>query len=500
MALWPFKRRKRAPMLHPWDLSAPLLSWSGSDEWTVRDAVAGTLVLGATGSGKSSGSGACIAMAMLNAGFGGLVLTAKPDERAQWESYADAAGRRGDVLVFDASARFRFNFLDHELQFGGAGAGVTENVVQLFSAVLEIAERSSTGGGGREDEGYWRRSCRQLMRNLVDLLAMATGRVSVPDLYRAVVSAPTSFEQLRSEQWRSDSFCFDLLQRADRASKTERQQADFQMVTDYLCLEFPGLSDKTRSVIVSTFTSLVDVLNRGVLRDLFCGDSNIGPEVVEEGKVLIVDLPVLGFAEVGQFAQVLWKHAFQRAIERRPVGEETRPVFLWCDEAQYFTTSGDMRFATTCRGARVALVLLSQNISNFEAALGGGPDGKAQSASLFANLTTKVLHANGDPVTNEWAATLIGRTRQHFLNGNSSHNASEWAASALGLAQASQQSSGFSEAFEFELQPGDFAQLRTGGPENDWLVDAVVFQSGKRFGSTGRGWLRTSFTQSGGAK
>ena len=477
-----------------------MLSWSARDIWTVRDAVAGTLVVGATGSGKSSGSGWCIARSLLASGFGGLVLTAKPDERAQWEAYAAAAGRRDDVVVFDASAVMRFNFLDHELQFGGTGAGLTENIVSLFSEVLEIAARGAGSGSGREDESYWQRACEQLIRNMVDLLAMATGRVSVPDLYRAVVSAPTSLEMLRSEKWRSESFCYDLLQRADRASKTEQQASDFQMVTDYLCLEFPALSEKTRSVIVSTFTSMVDRLNRGVLRQLFCVDSNIGPEVIEDGKILIIDLPVLGYAEIGQFAQVLWKHAFQRSIERRVVGEHTRPVFLWADEAQYFVTSNDMKFATTCRGARVALVLLTQNVSNFEAALGGSEKGKAETASLFANLNTKIFHANGDPVTNQWASTLIGRTRQHFANSSASNSGKDWAAAALGMAELGQQSAGFSESYEFDVQPTAFAELRTGGPDNDWCVDAIVFQNGKQFAATGRNWTPVTFEQEGGKR
>ena len=57
---------------------------------------------------------------------------------------------------------------------------------------------------------------------------------------------------------------------------------DFEIVTDYFLMEFSSLSDKTRSVIVSTFTSMVDVLNRGLLRELFCTDTNITPAAIED--------------------------------------------------------------------------------------------------------------------------------------------------------------------------------------------------------------------------
>ena len=118
---------------------------------------------------------------------------------------------------------------------------------------------------------------------------------------------------------------------------------------EYFLTEFAGLSERTRSVIVSTFTSMIDVLNRGILSELFSGATNITPEAIEDGAILIIDLPVKEYAEVGQFAQVLWKAMFQRAIERRNLRTNDRPVFLWADEAQYVTTSYDMQFQTTCR-------------------------------------------------------------------------------------------------------------------------------------------------------
>lgn len=489
------RKRAASRSSDPWALTSPLLRWSDRDEWTIGNSIEGTLVLGATGSGKSSGSGALIARSMLEAGFGGLVLTAKPDEHEMWRRYCESTGRVGDLVAFGADGKHRFNFLDYELQRPGRGGGHTENIVNLFSNVMEVADRNGSGGGGREDEGYWRRSCRQLVRNLVDLLVMSTGRVSVPDLYRLVVSAPTSFEQVKSEAWRDSSFCFRCLAVADKKEKTAQQQADFELVTDYLCLEFPALSDKTRSVIVSTFTSLADVLNRGMLRQLFSADTNITPDVVVDGKIIVVDIPVKEFLDVGVLAQMLWKQAFQRFSERRDVGGNPRPIFLWADEGHHWVTSQDALYQTTCRSSRVATVLLSQCVGNFEAALGASEKGKAEAASLFGNLNSKIFNSNGDPVTNQWAATIIGRSRQGFVNGSNSQAGDDWIAAAAGVGGSGQSSSGFSEAFEWDVQPHEFAEMRTGGPANNYLVDAIVYQSGRRFQASGRNWLQTTFKQ-----
>ena len=56
--------------------------------WSLSDAFQGVQVFGGTGSGKSSGSGQALARAFMKANLGGLVLTAKTDEAAQWEEYA----------------------------------------------------------------------------------------------------------------------------------------------------------------------------------------------------------------------------------------------------------------------------------------------------------------------------------------------------------------------------------------------------------------------------
>jgi hypothetical protein len=492
------KRRRPSPPREPWQLSTPLLRWSETDRWTIGDAVTGTLITGATGSGKTTGSGQAIARAFLRAGFGGLVLTTKPDERALWERYCREAGREGDLKVFNDRGSLRFNFLDYEATRSGEGAGLTENLVNVFSTVLEVADRGSSGGQGREDEGYWRRAARQLIRNAVELLTLSHRRISVPDLYRVVISAPTSTAQKRSTDWQAQSLCFQCLKQADQQQKSPREQSDLEVVADYFLLEFCELSDKTRSVVVSTFTSMADVLMRGLLRELFCNDTNITPEAVTEGAIILVDLPVKTFGEIGTFAQVLWKYAFQRSIERRDLARSPRPVFLWADEAQNFITSYDMQFQTTCRSSLVATAYLTQNISNVHAALGGQEKGRTEAASLFANLNTKVFHANGDPVTNEWAASLIGRSRQFMSNGNSTRSSDGGWPFALGieaLTDPGSTSAGFSEVFEFDVQPARFTQLRTGGPANAWAVDGLLFQNGRRFSASGKTWLSVSFDQ-----
>jgi hypothetical protein len=424
-----------------------------------------------------------------------LVLVAKPGEADTWREYCWLANRSEDLVIFSPTEPYRFNVLDDELQRPGAGAGLTENILQLFMTIAEIASRGSGGGQGRDDEGYWRRSLQQLLRNAIDLLILATNRVSVPDLYRVVVGAATSYDQAGDAQWRAKSFTWKCLQKADAASKTGYQAHDFQLVADYFLLEFPGLSEKTRSIILSTFTSMVDVLNRGILRELFSTTTNLTPQDALQGRVIVVDLPVKEYAEIGTFAAVLWKYSFQRAIERRDVQKNPRPCFLFVDESQLFTTQFDAMFQTTARSSRCCTVYLTQNINNYFTAY-QGESGQAQVKSLLGNLGTHVVHAIGDSDTANYIAELIGRRRIMMANGNFSHAPThpvdDWFGTSSGAGQAS---SGFSEIFEFALQPSELTRMRTGGPANKFLVDALVWRGGQPFRTTGKPYLWTAFSQ-----
>jgi type IV secretory pathway TraG/TraD family ATPase VirD4 len=489
--------RKRAigNAVDPWDLSTRLLRLSKHDYLTIGRAVEGILVQGATGSGKTTGSGRAIAMPFLKNGWGGLILCAKPDERRMWEQYCQEAGRSDDLIIFSPDEPWRFNFLDFELQRKGRGAGLTQNLVNLLSTIAEITKRDAGKGGGQDDGGYWEDSKQQLLRNLMDLIIFAKGRITVSDLYNVLISAPTSLAQKDSAEWQRESFCYQCLAEGHKRPKTNDQQEDFDVVAKYWLFAFAGLAEKTRSIVASTFTSMTDVMNRGVLRKLFCKETNLTPQAIEDGKIIIVDLPVNEFAEVGRYAAAIWKYCFQISITRREVQTSPRPVFLWQDEGQNFVLSTDNMFQSICRSFKVSTVVLTQNISSFYATMGNPQTSKALVDSLFGNLNTKIFHANGDSVTNIWAADVIGKTPQLLINASRSAQASNYFGGYAETGQSSQHSAGVSEAYEYEIPPSAFTSLRTGGSANNCIVDAIVFSLGPGFRATGRQYMRCAFSQ-----
>ena len=110
------------------------------------------------------------------------------------------------------------------------------------------------------------------------------------------------------------SYCFRCLTEADKRPKSLSQKRDFELVADYFLCELPALSDKTRSVILSTFTSMADILNRGILRDLFTQGSNIDPTAIEQGKIVVVAMPLKEFGQIGLYAAAV--EAFVPEVNR----------------------------------------------------------------------------------------------------------------------------------------------------------------------------------------
>lgn len=491
------RKQRRMQQIDP--LGILLINLAREDAYTARMATENILVTGSSGAGKTTGSGRMLAHALLGTARAGmLICAAKADEVALWEKYADVTGRSADLRVIRPGGPWRFNPVSYELDRKGAVASA-ESVVGLLEAILECADRQGNAGGSRDSEPYWRLATKQLIRNFVDLVILATGTVTIESLYRAVISAPQSLDDVRSEQWRESSYCFQLLTEADKRTKGTARTHDFALVADYVLCELASLAQRTRSIIVSNFTSQIDPMQRGVLREIFGTDTTVTPDDCENGAIIVCGLSTQTFRETGLIANTALKYCWQRSMEARQVTPDSRLACLWCDEFQVLVRpQHDAQFLATCRSSRVGCVLLTQGVPGVYAALGGGEMGKAQADSIFGNCSTKIFHANSDPQTNDWASSVIGRSRQFMASGNSSYSAEDEANAAIGmgwLPRSGSSSAGFSEVFEYEVQPREFTRLRTGGPANRGLVDAIVFQNGKVFKGSGRNWLPVTFKQ-----
>lgn len=466
-------------------LDRVLLTWNEHDRFTVRDLLnGGVACFGRTGSGKTSSSGKALANAIVRLPkSGGLILAAKPEDRAMWQAIFAAAGRSKDLLVFSPNSPLRFDFLGYEMRQGGH----TRNITKTLMVIGEILR--SGDASNRESEAFWNREQERQIFNAVEIVKLATGSVSAPNLLRFISGAAMSPQQFTSEEW-LHGYHNQCLKAAWEKNKTPMEQHDFELAKEYWLGEFPTMADKTRSSILTGVMGILHVFNRGVVRELVSTITNVTPDDLFAGKWILVDMPPSEWGDIGLFIAGGWKYLAQKAILRRAADARSNVVTIWADEAQQFVNSFDAQYVAQCRSHRGCMAYLTQSLHAYYAAL-PGEAGRHQADSLLTNFHTKIFHALGDLETANWASGLVGKSLQTFTGGSMTPSEGIYDE----LMGTSRYSGNFSHHYESTLQANVFMHgLRTGGAANGYVCDCFVIRSGEPFVS-GENWLATSFDQ-----
>lgn len=500
--------------MKPFDLDQPifeLLSRSATYCWTVRNAVEGVQIFGGIGSGKTSGSGRMLALKYLRAGFGGLVLTVKPDEKLLWQQYCQTAGRTHDLVVIEPDGNHRFNFLEYESSGSQRGAALTENIVDVLKTVIRAGEAINTG---KSDDPFWETALDMLIFNVIDLCQLAYGEISVQRMYDIVQGIPRLNEDgtYRFNNEENNFFHEAMTLAKDRiveetskwyAAKSvdERDAIEdsrqfeaslfrdvpqarlYKFVEQFFTDNFIPLSERTRSIIDFTFSGFLFRLLREPIFSLFCdGTSTVTPEDSLKGKIILLNLPVKLYHKVGRDCQILFKYIWQRAMEKRDISKNGIPLFLWADEAQNFLHEHDADYQATARSSRISTVYISQNLPNYYACMGGAK-AEFRVKSFLGTLGTKIFHANADIETNRYASELIGDA---FFEDQSE---------TVTIAKDFSQSRGKSLKLERAVRPEEFVSLRTGGALNNYNVEGYIHRQGDVL-AKGLNYAKMTFNQS----
>lgn len=466
----------------------------GTSEFLIRDAVEGVQIFGGIGSGKTSSSGRLYALKYLEAGFGGLVLTAKKDERKLWEEYCRLAGRTDDLIIVEPGGQHSFNFLNYESSAENNKKTYTDNIVQVLKTVIRSSEEKS---GGKSDDPFWESAQDMLIANAIDLCLLAYDSVSIDLLYSIALTAPKrdapkqaspvpgSFNHAFEKAQEKIIDKIAALKADDRRLSNNATSNDYdseQAILDHIpearllksldqffLDHYRNLSDKTRSIVEFSFIGFLFRLMREPFRSLFSSKApTFSPEDCFHQKIILLDLPVKEYHHVGRDAQVMFKYIWQRAMEKRTIDDHSRPVFLWADEAQHFLHEYDAEYQATARSSRIATVYISQNLANYHANM-GGIKSEYRVKSFLGTLGTKIFHANADIETNTYASDLIGEA--YVVDRSQTTTI------------ANMFSSSKTKSFKLEriVRRETFATLQTGGPRNGHKAQAYVHRQGHVF-------------------
>jgi hypothetical protein len=483
-------------------LDTPLLDFGG-ERWTIRDACEATCIVGAPGSGKSSASAKYLRRACLTAGMGALFGCAKVEEfEKELLPIIREAGREDDLVVMDDSGTVRFNILDYAARHL-SGPGFEQNLVVLMERMSEAVRVASAKGKVDSGEGkFFTEGASKWLSHAFPLLLAAEGTIRLKDVYEFITTAPKSAEDVKTPEWRA-SYCSQVHLKAH--AKRKQGDAYASKVMDehgrfFLQGEFITLDNRPRSSIEATLTNLIYPFLTGKLAELFCTDTNVTPDAVREGAIIVLDLPPLKFGPMGAVAQTMFKYVFGMAMQKERVTEQTRPVLCYFDECQHFLNSSDADLLATARSAKVCPVFITQDYPTFFAKIG-----EDDAKSLLGKFGTRVFHSNASYETNLAAAELIGKVEKFHMGesvstgqttgggGTMNDKSSGYSGQSGESSTRSQSASGY---MDFEIPPDHFAtKLRTGAQRNGFKVDGIVVRTGRNWKRTGRHWLPAEFDQ-----
>lgn len=445
------------------------------DFLTLRDCFENIFITGSTGSGKSSGSGATLALSLLNKqGLKphekvGLVVFMYKNDVEDWLRWAWQQGREKDILHIRSSDQDVLNLLE-------CYAG--QEPINAVNALMNISGLS-VSGNRKESESFWEIQQMARLDRLVRLANLSGEPLNILTLYRLHVSTPNDVEQLTDENFAKHSYCWQMMAKA--AERAGENHPDFKLVEDYFFRTMPNMNDRTSSSILAMTASVLEpFVSSRILNRMFCGGTNLKMDEVFSGKILLLDIPIARHEHIGRIAQIMLGYSLMKEVEKRDLSRYGNPLIFHFDEFQNFLTPFMHQFMSTCRSSRSGVVVISQNTSNLKAALGGGYASDAKVNALLGLTNTRFYHANNCTITNEFGANSIGKT---FLN-----------LSSVNISKQMDSSAGTSQALHYLIEPREFTMLRKGGEHHNFVTDAIITGTGRVF-SNGLNYLKTSFKQ-----
>lgn len=302
----------------PWSLDLPLLRLSSfSEVFTLSTAFRGVKIYGATGSGKSSGFGAVLGCAYLEHGFGGLVLCAKADndELNHWVNLSKITSREKSLIHFgikNTDHNLSLNIIEFLRTLNGNDT--TDFQINIVTILKQITNNFRDQKVSNSD-GFWDGVIEQYLTHLITiaLVKYRDSQITFEVLFSLfkALNCNTPFDELIPDFEHEIAINNDL-----------------KLALHFFSDELQSLNEKTKSIVITALSSMLFKFNVGILKKLFGSQGNITPKWIMNGAVIVVNMPTEEYGEIGKICNLLWKFAFQKAVQnRKKLNDEYRPIF-----------------------------------------------------------------------------------------------------------------------------------------------------------------------------
>lgn len=378
-----------------------------------------TLILGATGSGKSTYALPTIAKFVLGRGAsaGAIIMDDKAVLYGQVQKWMENLNRSDDVrIVGPEEDMFHVDLLD---------ALEPAEVMTLVSAIV-----AQSGSGSTSGDPFWQASAIQLMRATLFVAkayeCLPEGQAFMERESVRIYSLGWVYKALTQKDFLSKAVQAVLGVYADQDhALLDRFDSDLtQGALKYVTNDFlmAGSDNKTVESVRKTAESYMSSLCEEPAMHRFAWGATgnkISVNAALEGKVVCLALSQLRYGMGAKLAAMLIKSSYYRAARLREQDHGSKfcqenPSLCMIDEAQALITLGgsgidDQSFFNVNRSAGVIGVLATQSISSLLSGAGGGVNNRDHIDNLLNNMRNKILLAVEDKASLDMAQQLAGR-------------------------------------------------------------------------------------------
>ncbi len=323
------------------------------------------LILGITGSGKTSGVIRPLAKQWIDHNIGGLLAI-------------DGKGVLPEELA-NLSADYKLISPEHD-QFNPIYNLSADDVADTFAAIFATPNKQ---------DDFFDRSATILIRWASVVLANSQKDYNLPNLYQ-LISNPDYQQALIATVKNSDSY--------------------LNLALNYFAIELPSMVDKTRSSIIETAKSwFIGILGHQALHQWVDCNTGVSIENTLTGEKIGLLLPESRYGQAGSILSMFAMRRLYRAIKNR--GDKSveksdqNPVMLLVDEAQKVISKGELDILPIARSLGLYCVFSTQNIDGVFENL--GQYGGQQFLGGFRNLVALPVETEA---SNHFLESRIGTT------------------------------------------------------------------------------------------
>ncbi len=401
-----------------------LLGVCGTPTPNIPRSVASTFVFGATRVGKTSAYGRWFNLLGLapptrrrRPKAGMLGLTVKVSEGENLARTALMVRPPGDVVHVKPGSNHTCDILAAYCGLKGASAAECAN---MFGSLAELAARYNK----RPEESFWAFGRQRVLYFVLVLLIAVFTRPSTSQLYRFLVELPTSVKDFEKKDdgtsKYSESFCGQVARAALQAALGDgfppEKRNEVTNALLWLSGEWATIPEKTRESYRQTCLNVVFPFTQEPVASL-CAGNTFGPELIDrDGKVLILDVPVIRYG----LPALLYQGAFRYICDLYMLDRtrNARVVYKYVDEYQYLAMpEWDGKVATVCAESNYFHCYMTQSVSTVLESLGGTPLAREQLNSILGNSVCKAFFWTDDEATQKLMAHLSGQHKELMMSG-----------------------------------------------------------------------------------